>query len=81
MRNLPCDSCSPGGPGEFGGQTRNLPILVVDVSPSDIVSLQKIHKTYHRCAMEQQNNRVQTFFTAPQHNINMNKKKVIIKIK
>lgn len=47
IRNRPCDSCS-GGPGEFGGQIRNRPILVVDVSPSAIVCLQNTQKSWHK---------------------------------
>lgn len=40
IRNRPCDICSFGGPGEFGGgQIRKRPIRVVDVSLSAIVNL------------------------------------------
>lgn len=41
IRNRPCDICSFGGPGEFGGgQIRKRPIRVDDVSLSAIVNLQ-----------------------------------------
>lgn len=77
IRNLPCDSCSPGGPGEFGGQTRNLPILVVDVSPSAIVSLQNIYKT--SSIFNEIKIIAYTHFSTPQRNII--KEKLINKMK
>ena len=47
IRNRPCDICSPGGPGEFGGQILNRPMRVVDVSPSAMAYLRNEQNEKH----------------------------------